>query len=105
MNRPGARTKLVVSGRATGNRLASREIATQRVARASATPVFRDSGYRNATGGSGKLYNVGNAGYVWSSTIPTGSGYAHSLGFSYGGVGPQDSYYRAYGRQLRCLQE
>ncbi len=44
-------------------------------------------------------------GYIWSSTIPTGSGNAHSLGFGYGGVGPQSNFSRAYGFQLRCLQE
>ncbi len=52
----------------------------------------------------GTLYNVGNAGYIWSSTIPTGSGNAHNLNFNYGGINPQNNNNRAYGFQLRCLQ-
>ena len=53
----------------------------------------------------GTLYDVGSAGYVWSSTIPTGSGNAHNLSFYYGGIYPQLSSNRAHGLQLRCLQE
>ena len=68
-------------------------------------PGFRDSGYRTAENGAGKLYGVGYAGYLWSSTIPTGSGYAHYLLFNYGGIGPQGNDHRAYGFPLRCLQE
>ncbi len=52
----------------------------------------------------GTLYYVGYAGYIWSSTIPTGSGSAHRLGFGYGGICPQSNNSRAYGFQLRCLQ-
>ncbi len=53
--------------------------------------------------GFGGLRDVGNNGYSWSSTV-TGSN-AHFLDFGYYGVGPQDGNYRAYGLQLRCLQE
>ncbi len=49
------------------------------------------------------LYYVGRNGYSWSSAI-TGSN-AHFLLFYYGGVYPQDYGSRAYGLQLRCLQE
>ena len=65
-------------------------------------PGFRDAG---STKGYGVLWNVGNNGYSWSSTIPTGSGYAHLLDFDYSWLNPQSSNYRAYGLQLRCLQE
>ncbi len=68
-------------------------------------PGFRDSGYRNATGGSGKLYNVGGAGYIWSSTIPAGSGNAHNLDFGPTWLKPQSHNNRAFGFPLRCLQE
>ena len=65
-------------------------------------PGFRDAG---STKGYGVLWNVGNSGYSWSSTIPTGSGYARCLDFYAGGVHPQASTARAYGFPLRCLQE
>ena len=65
-------------------------------------PGYRDAGYYK---GFGALRTVGYAGYIWSSTIPTGSGYAHYLHFNYGGIGPQNNNSRAYGFQLRCLQE
>ena len=55
--------------------------------------------------GSGLLYSVGHAGYVWSSTIPAGSGSAHYLDFYYVRIVPQHLNSRAYGFQLRCLQE
>ncbi len=55
--------------------------------------------------GFGGLRDVGNYGYSWSSTIPAESGNAHYLDFNYDGVYPQRSNYRAYGLQLRCLQE
>ncbi len=67
-------------------------------------PGFRDSGYRNATGGSGKLYYVGTGGYSWSTSILSGSTNAHNLCFGYSGLLPQDSYHRANGFPLRCLQ-
>ncbi|MDE5944580.1 MAG: hypothetical protein K2G93_03225 [Rikenella sp.] len=50
------------------------------------------------------MYNVGNSGYSWSSTIPTGSTNAHNLNFNYGGINPNNNNNRAYGFQLRCLQ-
>ncbi|MDE6500213.1 MAG: hypothetical protein K2K83_05870 [Rikenella sp.] len=65
-------------------------------------PGFRDSGYY---GGYGTLYAVSSYGYSWSSTIPTGNTSAHSLNFSYGRIYPNNSNYRSYGFQLRCLQE
>ena len=58
-------------------------------------------GYRHA--GSGTLYHVGSNGFSWSSTA-SGS-YAHFLDFYYYGVYPQNSYGRALGLLLRCLQE
>ncbi len=66
-------------------------------------PGFRDSGYRNATGGSGKLYSVGDYGFSWSSSIAGTN--AHYLGFYYSWLSPQGSGHRATGLQLRCLQE
>ncbi len=60
-------------------------------------------GYRHRDYGT--LYDVGGAGYIWSSTIPAGSGSAHYLYFGYGEVSPQSSNGRAYGFPLRCLQE
>ncbi len=65
-------------------------------------PGFRDSGWRGVAAG-GTLHQVGNNGYSWSSTI-TGS-HAHFLYFYYYGVYPQHYDSRAYGLQLRCLQE
>ena len=63
------------------------------------------SGYRLNIDGS--LYGVGNNGFYWSVT-PNGY-YAYSLNFFYFGydgyVTPTDSYYRAYGQSVRCLQE
>ena len=60
-------------------------------------------GYRDARART--LGSVGSSGYIWSLTIPTGSGYAHYLSFSYSWLDPQSSNYRAYGFPLRCLQE
>ncbi len=60
-------------------------------------------GYRHRDNGA--LYAVGSAGYIWSSAIPTGSGNAHGLDFGYSWLDPQYSSSRAYGLQLRCLQE
>ena len=68
------------------------------VCRAAPAPGFR-------TYGDGTLYDVGGAGYIWSSTIPAGSGSAHYLYFGYGGVSPQNYVSRGYGFPLRCLQE
>ena len=66
-------------------------------------PGFRDSGWRETEGGSGKLYHVGVSGFCWSSTEV--GAYAYRLYFNYGGVNPQDLSQHAYGFPLRCLQE
>ncbi|MDE5945593.1 MAG: hypothetical protein K2G93_08460 [Rikenella sp.] len=60
-------------------------------------------GYRRND--SGTLRSVGRDGYSWSSTIPTGSTNAHYLDLSYNEIHPNYLEYRAYGIQLRCLQE
>ncbi len=57
----------------------------------SPAPGFRDSGYRTAENGAGKLYAVGYSGYGWSSSIPTGSGNARYLHFNYGFLARMDS--------------
>ncbi len=56
-----------------------------------------------STRGFGGLRDVGYYGYSWSSAI-AGSN-ARYLDFYYDGVTPQNNNYRAYGLQLRCLQE
>ncbi len=61
-------------------------------------PGFRSYQY-------GTLSGIGYAGFVWSATIPTGSGYAHHLRFFSGGFYPQNDGSRSYGFPLRCLQE
>ena len=53
--------------------------------------------------GAGTLYAVGYNGYSWSSSF-TGTG-TYRLAFNYGGIYPNSSSNRAYGFQLRCLQE
>ncbi len=70
--------------------------------RAAPAPGYRDA---MSARGFGGLRDVGNYGYSWSSTIPAESGNAHYLDFNYDGVYPQRSNYRAYGLQLRCLQD
>ncbi len=65
-----------------------------------APPGFRDSGYNN---GYGRLCHIGSAGYSWASTI-SGSN-VHFLFFNLSGVYPQRIDNRAFGLQLRCLQE
>ncbi len=99
---PGARLETVF-----GKRLAPAGFAKKSPAfecRAAPAPGFRDSGGRGSRAG-GTLWLVGNAGYIWSSAIPTGSGNAHHLNLYYGGIYPQYYNYRAYGFPLRCLQE
>ena len=61
------------------------------------------AGYRHRD--SGTLYAVGSNGYSWSSSIPAGSTNAHYLSFYYSWIYPQNSVSRAYGFQVRCLQE
>ena len=65
-----------------------------------APPGFRDSGNYN---GYGVLWSVGTSGYSWSSTITSSN--VRYLGLYYSRLRPQDSGGRAYGLQLRCLQE
>ena len=72
------------------------------VCRAAPAPGFRDSGNFSSFGA---LRDVGGSGYSWSSTIPPGSGNAHFLNFYTGGSSSQGNDHRAYGFQLRCLQE
>ena len=67
-------------------------------------PGFRDSGYRTAQGGAGKLYYVGHYGFSWSSTASGGD--ARYLGFNYGFLARMASKTPdGRGFQLRCLQE
>ncbi len=68
-------------------------------------PGFRDSGYRTAENGAGKLYYVGGLGFGWSSTVPGESTDALFLGFDSGDIRFYDLNNRAFGFQLRCLQE
>ncbi len=72
---------------------------------ASRRAFYPAPGYRDAmsTRGFGGLRDVGYYGYSWSSAI-AGSN-ARYLDFYYDGVTPQNNNYRAYGLQLRCLQE
>ncbi|MDE6499563.1 MAG: hypothetical protein K2K83_02515 [Rikenella sp.] len=52
------------------------------------------------------MWFVGVYGVNWSSTIPTGSHHAHNSDFNYGEIYPNNyGNGRAYGFQLRCLQE
>ena len=53
--------------------------------------------------GNGLLRVVGSYGFNWSSSF-TGT-YTYRLSFYSGAVLPNDTSYRAYGLQLRCLQE
>ena len=55
--------------------------------------------------GSGRLSYVGNHGFNWSSSIPEGSVTARHLLFDYNVLYINHGYYRAFGFQLRCLQE
>ena len=49
------------------------------------------------------MYNVGKAGYSWSSSVPAGSN-AYGLNFNNTVLNPQGSHNRANGFQVRCLQ-
>lgn len=57
-------------------------------------------GFRNRV--NGKLYGVGQGARCWSSTI-TGIN-AHSLGFDYNAVNPNNYYGRITGLPVRCIQ-
>ena len=61
-------------------------------------PGFRDAG---VNGRSGALMFVGDSGYGWSSAF-SGTGGVF-LSFDAQGLNPGSAYYRAGGRQLRCL--
>ncbi|WP_300728975.1 hypothetical protein [uncultured Rikenella sp.] len=58
-------------------------------------------GYRHPY--SGTLYDIGNHGYSWSSTVSGIAGVF--LIFSTQDFGPSNTNCRAYGFQLRCLSE
>ncbi len=65
---------------------------------------LRDSGWHEAEDGSGKLYYIGYAGYIGSSSIPSESINAHFLDYSF--LARQANKTPCgRGFQLRCLQE
>ncbi|MDE5945592.1 MAG: hypothetical protein K2G93_08455 [Rikenella sp.] len=49
------------------------------------------------------MWGVGSYGYSWSSDTSDSNGYY--LDFNYSRIVPNYLFYRAYGFQLRCLQE
>ena len=65
-------------------------------------PGFRDSGWRGVAAG-GTLHQVGSHGAGWSTK--TASNDTYYLRFDCDWLVPQNSSCRAYGLQLRCLQE
>ncbi len=64
-------------------------------------PGYRDAGSR--TGGEGDLWYVGYNGYSWSSSVSGSNGVY--LYFNATGLNPSNASHRAYGFQVRCLQE
>ena len=74
--------------------------------------VDAESGYPRlvlpAAGGrvysDGSSYYQGSDGYYWSSSVPSGSTYARYVHF-FSATFRQDTYRRAYGYSVRCLQE
>ncbi len=54
---------------------------------------------------SGALRYVGDLGYSWSSTVAASGYSAHDLYFDTQSLLPTNTNYRAYGLQVRCLQE
>ena len=70
--------------------------------RAAPAPGFRDSGWRGVAAG-GTLHQVGSHGAGWSTK--TAGNDTYYLRFDCGWLVPQNSSCRAYGLQLRCLQE
>ena len=62
---------------------------------------YKLGGYRNVA--TGALTAVGNNGYSWSSSVSGIRGLF--LLFSASGLNPSHPDYRAYGFQVRCLQE
>ena len=69
---------------------------------AAPAPGFRDSGWRGVAAG-GTLHQVGSHGAGWSTK--TAGNDTYYLRFDCGWLVPQNSSCRAYGLQLRCLQE
>ena len=69
------------------------------------TPIawYPAPGYRNFA--SGALLGVGIYGYSWSSTVAASGYNAHYLYFYTQGLNPTYTNSRAYGLQVRCLQE
>ena len=65
-------------------------------------PGFRDAGGRGVSAG-GTLSGVGGYGYSWSSSAS--DSYDYYLDFNYSRIVPNGNNNRAYGFQLRCLQE
>ena len=59
---------------------------------------------RSGSFGSGSLYDTGNYGSYWSSTV-YGSNSAYRLYFSSGSVGPALDSYRDNGYSVRCVAE
>ncbi len=66
--------------------------------RAASTPAPGFRAYQYGT-----LYSIGDYGYSWSSLVSEGN--AYHLGFGADWLLPQGNLSRAYGFQLRCLQE
>ena len=66
--------------------------------RAAPAPGFRHGDYA-----LGRLYYIGYEGCCWSSSVA--GAHARFPYFNHGGIDPQNDYYRAYGRPLRCLLE
>ena len=64
---------------------------------------YKLGGFRSTARGA--LASVGSRGYSWSSTVVTGGYLAHSLYFNTQGLFPTNTYSRANGFQVRCLQD
>ncbi len=66
-------------------------------------PILPGSGLARKRWTGGNLYGAGDSGFSWASSC-TGTN-AYRLNFYYGTVYPHYNGKRAYGFQLRCLQE
>ena len=51
---------------------------------------------------NGTLYNVGNNGYSWSSSVPAGTN-AYYLNFNNTVLNPQNTTNKIYGNGVRCV--
>ena len=73
--------------------------------RSSLFSFYPAPGFRDALGdrGYGRLWYVGYGGYGWSSFASGGN--VRFLDFNSNRLVPQNNIDRAYGFQLRCLQE